>query len=107
MEPLPPRSNGGADPFTSTGNSHYDKTTVMTRKAQQGMRAHARMILLHRSPGDKKAEPAAGADALQQPSASMILEQIGVAHIRLQNVYRLVPGHVSHLEDGAPRSPQF
>jgi hypothetical protein len=33
----------------------------------------------------------------------MIPEQIGVAHIRLQHVRRLVPGHVSHLEDeGAP-----
>ena len=35
----------------------------------------------------------------------MILEQIGVAHIRLQHVYRLVPGHVSHLEDGGAPVP--
>jgi hypothetical protein len=35
----------------------------------------------------------------------MIPEKVGVAHIRLQHVHRLVPGHVSHLEDGGAPVP--
>ena len=38
---------------------------------------------------------------LQQPGASVIPKQIGVAHVRLQHVHRFVPRHVAHLEHGS------
>jgi hypothetical protein len=40
---------------------------------------------------------------LQQASARVIAEQVGVADVALQDVHRLVPAHVAHFEHAAPR----